>query len=321
MRKFKKFIVGQLSIVPTAIRHIVLVTFCLVCVSGTQGDSPARKAFQVFTKRDGNLTRFFVDNREASEVTATFELQMLNLKGSQTFPFSATYPANQVTEAFTVSPVEEDEPWNYSYTSHYTVGSMLAHHDDSCVYHLPFAPGTTYKVTQGYNGEYSHSGSDQYAIDFKMPVGTPVHAARGGVVAKVKDDSSKGGADRKYENQANYVLIRHDDGTLGNYAHLAKGGVKVSAGQRVEAGDLIALSGNTGFSSGAHLHFSVFKTRNGKGRVSLPVKFETAEEAGTTLVEGKAYRSSPVKAAAPVLAARSRDTEVARGSSQGGQQK
>src|SRR6185436_10647851 len=212
-----------------------------------------------------NLTRFFVDNREASEVTATFELQMVNLKGSQRLPFSATYPANQVTEAFTVSPVEETEPWNYSYTSHYTVGSMLAQHDDSCVYHLPFAPGATYKVTQGYNGEYSHSGSDQYAIDFKMPVGTPVHAARGGVVAKVKDDSSKGGADRKFENQANYVLIRHDDGTLGNYAHLSKNGVKVAIGQRVEAGDLIALSGNTGFSSGAHLHFSVFKTKDGQG--------------------------------------------------------
>jgi len=63
---------------------------------------------------------------------------------------------------------------------------------------LPFAPGATFKCTQGYNGKYSHQGSDLYAIDFKMPVGTPIHAARGGVIAKIKDVSSKGGADRKY---------------------------------------------------------------------------------------------------------------------------
>jgi murein DD-endopeptidase MepM/ murein hydrolase activator NlpD len=321
MLKLPKFIVGQLKFVPSALRCIVMLAFCLICVSGTQGESPARKAFNVFTKREGNLTHFFVDNREASEVTATFELQTVNLKGSQPFPYTTTFPANQCTEAFTVTPVDDDQPWNYNYTSHYTVGSTVARHDDSYIYHLPFAPGTTYKVTQGYNGEYSHFGSDQYAIDFKMPVGTSVHAARGGVVAKIKDDSSKGGADRKFENQANYVLIRHDDGTLGNYAHLSKGGVKVIVGQRVEAGQLIAVSGNTGFSSGAHLHFSVFKTRDGKGRLSLPVKFETSDEIGVTLVEGRVYRSSPIKAATPLLAIKNDRVESVPGGSQGGQQK
>ena len=185
--------------------------------------------------------------------------------------------------------------------------------------YVPFAPGTAYKVTQGYNGHYSHTGPDQFAIDFKMPTGTPICAARSGVVAKIKDDSSKGGADRKYENHANYVLIRHDDGTLGNYAHLAKGGAKVVIGQRVEAGELIALSGNTGFSSGAHLHFSVFKTRDGKGRVSVPVKFETADDSAITLVEGKTYRSSPVRPGA-IAAVKGDGSEVA-GRFQGGQNK
>lgn len=301
------------------LRHSVLLAFCLVCVSGGHGENTARKAFHVFTKRDGENTRFYVDNREANEVTATFEVQMVNLKGTTNFPFSSTYPANQVTEAFTLSPVNPGDQWNYSYTSHYTVGSTLATHDNAYIYRLPFAPGSTHKVTQGYNGHYSHHGSDQYAIDFKMPVGTPIHAARGGIVAKVKDDSNKGGADRKYENHANYVLIRHDDGTLGNYAHLAKGGVKVVVGQRVQAGELIALSGNTGFSSGAHLHFSVFKTKDGKGRVSIPVKFETADDTSITLVEGKTYRSSPVKPGA-VLAIKS-DRETQPGQFQGGQNK
>jgi murein DD-endopeptidase MepM/ murein hydrolase activator NlpD len=140
------------------------------------------------------------------------------------------------------------------------------------------------------------------------------------VVAKVKDDSSKGGGDRKYENHANYVLVRHDDGTLGNYAHLAKGGVKVVVGQRVDAGELIALSGNTGFSSGAHLHFSVFKTRDGKGRVSIPVKFETSDDSAITLVEGKTYRSSPVRPGA-IVAVKGDNAELQPGRFQGGQNK
>jgi murein DD-endopeptidase MepM/ murein hydrolase activator NlpD len=302
---------------PAVLRHVAFLTFALTCVSVSQGENPARKSFHVLTKRDGNVTKFFVDNREANEVTATFELHCANLKGTTNFPFTTTFPPSQVTEAFSVSPIDPDRPWTYNYTSHYTVGSITARHDNSYVYRLPFAPGATFKVTQAYNGQYSHFGSDQYAIDFKMPVGTPVHAARGGMVAKIKDNSSRGGADRKYENDANYILIRHDDGTLANYAHLAKGGAKVVIGQRVQAGELIALSGNTGFSSGAHLHFSVFKTKDGKGRLSLPVKFETADEAAVTLAEGKTYRSSEVKPGA-ILAVKSDNPDTRAGRFQGG---
>ena len=294
MLKNQTTIAEELNMRSAVLRHTFTLAFCLSLVSSVPAAS-APKLFNVVTKREGNVTRFYVDNREANEVTATFELKTSNLTSTQPLPFTATFPAKQLSEAFSVSPVDADKPWDYSYTSHYTVGSTHAQHDDSYVYRLPFAPGATFKCTQGYNGKYSHSGSDQYAIDFKMPVGTPIHATRGGVVAKIKDDSSKGGADRKYEDQANYVLIRHDDGTLGNYAHLSKGGVKVELGQRVEAGELIALSGNTGFSSGAHLHFSVFKTKDGKGRVSIPVKFETAESSAVTLAEGKTYRSSPMR--------------------------
>jgi len=111
------------------------------------------------------------------------------------------------------------------------------------------------------------------------------------MVVKVKVDSSSGGPDRKYENQANYILIRHSDGTVANYAHLSKNGSKVTPGGIVEAGDLIGYSGNTGFTSGPHLHFSVFKTKNGKQRLSIPVKFQTTSPQPITLAEGKTYKS------------------------------
>ena len=149
----------------------------------------------------------------------------------------------------------------------------------------------TYRITQGYGGRFSHKGSNEYALDWKMPEGTPVRAARGGLVVKVKDDSDRGGGSVAYDRYNNYVLIRHSDGTLGHYCHLQKGGVKVHPGEMVAVGEIIALSGNTGFSSGPHLHFSVFKTRNGQERVSIPVRFQTAKSDGAILVEGRKYRA------------------------------
>ena len=79
-----------------------------------------------------------------------------------------------------------------------------------------------------------------------MPEGTPVYAARGGTVIKVKDESDTGGSNIKYDPYNNYVLIRHDDGTLAHYCHLQKNGCRVRSGQVVMAGELLARSGNTG---------------------------------------------------------------------------
>jgi murein DD-endopeptidase MepM/ murein hydrolase activator NlpD len=130
-----------------------------------------------------------------------------------------------------------------------------------------------------------------------MPEGSLVYAARGGVVVRVKDDSDKGGASMDFDRFNNYVLIRHDDGTLGHYCHLQKGGCLVRVGQTVATGDVLAHSGNTGFSSGPHLHFCVFKTKDGRERISLPVKFRTANEPAITLATGHAYRASEIQSA------------------------
>jgi murein DD-endopeptidase MepM/ murein hydrolase activator NlpD len=146
-------------------------------------------------------------------------------------------------------------------------------------------------VTQGYHGSFSHKGPDEFATDWKMPEGTPVHAAREGVVVSVKDDSEKGGSHRKFEDCANMVTVQHTDGTMAHYCHLAPHSAKVRVGQKIRTGDLLAASGNTGFTSGPHLHFAVFKARNGFGRESIPIKFRTANESGLTLVSGESYRA------------------------------
>jgi len=258
--------------------------------------TPDTMAVKVFTKREGSLTHFYVDNQELSEVTMTFGLNLVNLKGTTDFPRTATFAAGQVTEAFTLTPVDCAEKWEFSYTNYFKMGSCVAQHDDSYLYQLPYAPGATYKVSQAFGGTFSHKGSNLYAIDWQMREGTPVCAARGGLVVKVKDDSDTGGGSMKFDPYNNYVLIRHEDGTLGHYCHLQKAGICVEPGQMVNAGQVIAHSGNTGFSSGPHLHFCVFKTKDGHERVSIPIKFRTTDEKPVTLVQGRRYKAAPVKA-------------------------
>jgi hypothetical protein len=276
---------------------LLLASFCGSLAVTAYAGPDADKMLKVTTKQDvGGVTHFFVENTEAAEVTATFDLKMSNLCCSTNLPLTTTFPGNTTVEAFSVSPLQPKAPWGFSYTDSFTIGNKDAVHDDNWIYQLPYKVGKTFRVTQGYHGVFSHIGPDEYAIDWKMPVGTPVYAARGGIVVKAKDDSNQGGPDRKYEDCANCVLIRHSDGTIGIYAHLKKGGCKVKVGDRVNTGDLIALSGNTGFTSGPHLHFSVFKTRNGRERLSLPVKFQTEDGVSLELVTDQKYKCVPNEA-------------------------
>src|ERR1043165_2365145 len=85
--------------------YSLLLLALIGCSSGHgASDSASPKLVKVITKKDGDVTRFFVENHEAGEVTATFEVAPENLKGSVTFPYTAVYPPRQTTEAFTLSP-------------------------------------------------------------------------------------------------------------------------------------------------------------------------------------------------------------------------
>ena len=273
--------------IPRTLLGALVVSGCVGSSCG--GDLPAK--VKVVTKRDGVSTRFFVRNAEKSDMTATVEIGAVGLRSDVELPRTVTVPAGETVLAFTLTPIEAAGEWSYSYTNHYTVGRHDAKHDDSVLYLLPYFPGETYKVTQGYHGTFSHTGPDEFAIDWKMPEGTPVLAARAGVVVSVKDHFDKGGPHRKYEDCANLVTVQHEDGTMAHYCHLAPRSAKVTVGERVRAGELLALSGNTGFTSGPHLHFAVFKARDGYGRETIPVKFRTAEASGITLVSGQKYRA------------------------------
>src|SRR3989344_1171768 len=102
----------------------------------------------------------------------------------------------------------------------------------------------------------AHSGILENAIDFALPVGTPILAAADGKVVLVKDDSKKNGGKRWYTN-LNSVIIKHKNKEYSEYSHLKYNGSLVEKGQFVKRGDIIGYSGNTGWSTQPHLHFQI----------------------------------------------------------------
>jgi murein DD-endopeptidase MepM/ murein hydrolase activator NlpD len=126
-------------------------------------------------------------------------------------------------------------------------------------YNLPVDENSNWSVGQAFGGGHSHSDrQNRYAVDIVVPEGTPVLAARSGVVMQAESAFDRAGSDRdKFAGRANVVRVLHDDGSMAVYAHLQENGVYVRLGQRVSLGQQIAVSGNTGYSSGPHLHFCV----------------------------------------------------------------
>ncbi|MGH8230457.1 MAG: M23 family metallopeptidase, partial [Steroidobacteraceae bacterium] len=104
------------------------------------------------------------------------------------------------------------------------------------------------------------------------PDGTPVYAARDGTVINVRHDNFRGAADPAMYDQANVVEILHDDGTIAVYAHLHWESIRVQPGQSVRRGEYIADSGNTGLTTGPHLHFAVIRNAGMKAE-SVPIEF------------------------------------------------
>ncbi|KAF1696638.1 M23 family metallopeptidase [Pseudoxanthomonas koreensis] len=144
-------------------------------------------------------------------------------------------------------------------------------------YRVPFEHGRV-RVDQAFGGRFSHDDAQNfYALDFALPEGTPVLAARGGTVLQVQADFQRGGLDPERDGgRANHVRILHDDGSMALYGHLQPDGVQVRVGDRVVQGQRIGLSGNTGFSTAPHLHF-VVQVNAGMRLQAIPVRMFGAQ--------------------------------------------
>jgi murein DD-endopeptidase MepM/ murein hydrolase activator NlpD len=161
----------------------------------------------------------------------------------------------------------------YRYT--WLAGDPTTEHKPDRAYRAPFAVASGFSISQAFPNTVTHTHADsRHAVDIVMPIGTGIYAARGGTVFEVAGTNFRGGLDPERDAAAaNLVRILHDDGTYAEYAHLNWNSIRVKPGDVVSRGEYIADSGNTGFSSGPHLHFAVI--RNAGLRVeSVPVVFE-----------------------------------------------
>ena len=170
-------------------------------------------------------------------------------------------------------PLERRQSARFNVSYQAIPGDLNATHDASYRYALPL-PASRFRLAQGPGGKFSHTDAQSlHAYDLAADEGTPVLAARAGRVMQVERDFYGSGLDlERFGDRANSVRVLHDDGSMAVYAHLQWESAMVSPGQPVRVGQQLALSGNTGFSSGPHLHFVVQVNRDMK-LVSVPIEF------------------------------------------------
>ncbi|PKL15180.1 MAG: hypothetical protein CVV50_00965 [Spirochaetae bacterium HGW-Spirochaetae-6] len=165
---------------------------------------------------------------------------------------------------------------DYYFMFSYGFGKADGKYDEKYIYELPYPKGKEYMVYQG-SGGVTHQGEHYHAVDFGLPEGESILAARAGVVVEVRDGDEGCGMKEELKKTTNLIRIEHGDGSIGSYEHIQKGGARVKAGERVEAGTLLGLSGNVGYGScDAHLHFGVYAPLDAFRRRSLPLRFKTA---------------------------------------------
>jgi len=200
---------------------------------------------------------------------------MENLRTDATFPFTRVIAGTAPVKVLTFTIIDTTKRWAPNVTYYWQYGSIAAKHDAARPYELPFERGKRFRVGQAFNGKITHHGEFAYSVDFLMPIGTPIHAAREGVVIAVEGRYGEGRLEPAYKERNNYVFILHPDGTIGRYVHMVKDGISVKVGQHVKAGDRIATSGNSGYSDSPHLHFDVARVLDERRSTTVPFAFRT----------------------------------------------
>lgn len=248
------------------------------------------KSVLTFIEENQKDVAVYLHNKNPFHITCkiNLELESKNLNDKKTILKSFDY--NSKTKIATFPRPQGKFKIKSNYT--WSLGTINAVHTSDYLYRLPYALNSVQMVTQGFNGKSTHFGQSQYAVDFDLLSGTKVFAARDGIVVKTKEDSNKSGPTKQFNKFANYITIRHPDNTYATYGHLKRNGVVVKVGQKVKRGQHIGYSGNTGYSTGAHLHFVVFKAKDHQSRTSLPIKFISNGKIIQEPIQGQRYKAT-----------------------------
>jgi len=223
--------------------------------------------------RHGDSSDVYVSNRLAGPVEIELSLSKAsNVMTDPELPLRQVLGANERALVSRIGAGRVDQP------SSFVVGLLAVPGDPQTVardvvYSLPVDENSGWQLGQTFGGGFSHTDEQNlYAVDIIVDQNTPILAARGGVVMQVESGFDSGGLNKEtFGARANLIRILHDDGSMAIYAHLRENGAMVRVGQKVSIGQLIGFSGNTGYSSGPHLHFCV--QINSAGRlVSIPFR-------------------------------------------------
>ncbi|GAA5078091.1 peptidoglycan DD-metalloendopeptidase family protein [Lysobacter panacisoli] len=239
---------------------------------------------QLRIENDGDRFLAFADNRLSGPIEVQLDFSRSdNVIGQPVLPARATVGARGTALVAVLSSADPDRGFDFELQMESLPGDPTAR-PRNVDYLLPLQQAQ-FRIDQGYGGQFSHRDEqNRYAVDFAADIGTPVLAARDGVVMQVESDFDKAGLNlERYGGRANFVRILHDDGTMTLYAHLKSEGALVRVGQRVRAGQQIGLSGNTGFTTGPHLHFAV-QVNRGMRLESIP--FRMIGPAGPLRISG-----------------------------------
>ncbi len=257
-------------------RTLILLLF-LLSIVGTVQDSNAQAVF-IWDDISNEEFTLWAQNNLPCPVYLKAEPDSLDIKFERFVPKGGKDKLIQLPLDSLDSPAEFKGQVRY----HLTLGNPNAIHDSSYKYLLPYPKGKSHILIQGNNSAFTHNmPNSKYAFDFKMPENSLISAARGGTVGFVSVNNKKGGDNEDYLQQANKIMVCHNDGTIAVYAHLRHKGALVDVGEQVYAGEVIGFSGNTGFSTTPHLHFVVLA-----GSKSVPVTFR---ELSDPLQSGFAY--------------------------------
>lgn len=261
------------------------------------GATPAQQR-TVFVEKRGDAQRpqLVVVNKNYAPVEVQLQLKDLDNVRAVDVPQRVVIPGRREKIVVALEPAQAGKPLRYDYQLRWQLGDPDSKPLDFA-YQPPIPERGSFPISQGFNGTYSHSGEgNRYALDISMPTGTAVRAARGGLVVSVQDSNSGGGNSTAYRGQTNSLYILHDDGSFGVYAHLRQRSALVQPGLRVRTGQIIAQSGNTGYSTGPHLHFAVLRNAGLKWQ-SVPFKIALA---GGVVTPSKGLVLSNEKAASEV---------------------
>ncbi|TGK82498.1 M23 family metallopeptidase [Leptospira noumeaensis] len=224
-----------------------------------------------------------------TDTTLSVNASFKNMKSSVKLPLVTVLKGPKRKKLFRLNVKKTNKRWVYQIKYRWILGNFSVTHDPKVIYELPFERGLKVRVYQGYKGSKSHQGDNRYSIDFGLKEGELITAAREGIVVDTEEKNSEGGFEIKYIHSANYVKILHDDGTIGQYAHLRYMGVLVKRGQRVSAGTPLGYTGSTGFSDGPHLHFEVYKPTPSLRKKTIPTLFRTESSDSEMIAEGQLH--------------------------------